>query len=96
VVEKALLTKIIKVYKKPFSIAEGLFVYGWGERIRTSECLDQNQVPYHLATPQYHGFSQRSSGKNPVEQVVSLSLIILSRGTAADKSQFQDFYPNEG
>lgn len=24
----------------------------WGGRIRTSECLDQNQVPYHLATPQ--------------------------------------------
>ena len=23
----------------------------WGGRIRTSECLDQNQVPYHLATP---------------------------------------------
>ena len=25
----------------------------WGGRIRTSECLDQNQVPYHLATPHY-------------------------------------------
>lgn len=24
----------------------------WGARIRTSECLDQNQVPYRLATPQ--------------------------------------------
>lgn len=26
--------------------------YNWGERIRTSEWLDQNQLPYHLATPQ--------------------------------------------
>lgn len=25
---------------------------GWGGRIRTSECQDQNLVPYHLATPQ--------------------------------------------
>ena len=24
---------------------------GWGGRIRTSECQDQNLVPYHLATP---------------------------------------------
>jgi hypothetical protein len=23
----------------------------WGDRIRTYGCLDQNQVPYHLATP---------------------------------------------
>ena len=29
----------------------------WGGRIRTSECLDQNQVPYHLATPQYLTFT---------------------------------------
>ena len=28
----------------------------WGGRIRTSECLDQNQVPYHLATPHYRYF----------------------------------------
>jgi hypothetical protein len=26
--------------------------HGWGGRIRTSECQDQNLVPYHLATPQ--------------------------------------------
>ena len=24
---------------------------GWGARIRTWECGDQNPVPYHLATP---------------------------------------------
>ena len=29
------------------------FKNGWGGRIRTSECLDQNQVPYRLATPHY-------------------------------------------
>lgn len=29
------------------------FKNGWGGRIRTSECLDQNQVPYHLATPHH-------------------------------------------
>ena len=33
--------------KRPFRV-----LIGWGERMRTSECLDQNQVPYHLATPQ--------------------------------------------
>ncbi len=26
---------------------------GWGGRIRTYECQDQNLVPYRLATPQY-------------------------------------------
>ena len=26
----------------------------WDGRTRTSECLDQNQVPYHLATSQCH------------------------------------------
>src|SRR5919106_5515845 len=25
--------------------------YGWGGRIRTSECVVQSHVPYHLATP---------------------------------------------
>ena len=25
---------------------------GWGGRDRTSECWNQNPVPYHLATPQ--------------------------------------------
>ncbi len=28
------------------------YLKNWGGRIRTSECLDQNQVPYRLATPQ--------------------------------------------
>ena len=27
-------------------------IAGWGGRIRTSECRNQNPVPYHLATPQ--------------------------------------------
>jgi hypothetical protein len=26
---------------------------GWGGRIRTCACRDQNPVPYRLATPQY-------------------------------------------
>ncbi len=29
----------------------------WDGRTRTSECLDQNQVPYHLATSQYNYYS---------------------------------------
>ncbi len=28
---------------------------GWGGGIRTPECMDQNHVPYHLATPQNIG-----------------------------------------
>ena len=39
-----------------YEIIEGtghnLTGFNWGERIRTSEWLDQNQLPYHLATPQ--------------------------------------------
>ena len=26
--------------------------YGWAERIRTPECMDQNHVSYHLTTAQ--------------------------------------------
>ncbi len=29
---------------------------GWGTRIRTSECRNQNPVPYRLAIPQQIGF----------------------------------------
>ena len=28
--------------------------FGWGGRMRTSECRDQNPLPYHLATSQAH------------------------------------------
>ena len=28
-------------------------LFGWGGRIRTCECRDQNPVPYHLATPHH-------------------------------------------
>ena len=40
----------------------GVFIFrraqnGWGERIRTSDWLIQNQLPYHLATPQRAGGS---------------------------------------
>lgn len=30
-----------------------VFFSGWGGRIRTSEWLDQNQLPCRLATPHY-------------------------------------------
>lgn len=33
---------------------------GWGARIRTSECQDQNLVPYRLATPQQTMINKRS------------------------------------
>ena len=33
-----------------------LFKCGWGTRIRTSECRNQNPVPYRLAIPQQIGF----------------------------------------
>ena len=29
--------------------------FGWGDRIRTCACRDQNPVPYRLATPQLYG-----------------------------------------
>ena len=31
------------------------FKFGWGTRIRTSECRNQNPVPYRLAIPQEFG-----------------------------------------
>lgn len=30
---------------------------GWGTRIRTWECTDQNRVPYHLAIPHRPNFA---------------------------------------
>ena len=51
-------------------------MYGWGGRIRTCECRDQNPVPYHLATPQYlkpsrnqgrSGFSHALIGLSPLK-----------------------------
>lgn len=54
-------TPAIQLKKLPFSttnrkklpIRATFLVNYWGARIRTSECLDQNQMPYRLATPQY-------------------------------------------
>ena len=40
-------------------------VYGWGARIRTWVCGDQNPVPYRLATPQI---------RQPVWQILILAL----------------------
>ena len=34
---------------------------GWGTRIRTWECRDQNPVPYHLAIPQLFFISKGST-----------------------------------
>ena len=36
----------------PVSYRKNRNAFGWGGRIRTCECRDQNPVPYHLATPQ--------------------------------------------
>ncbi len=33
-------------------VVSGLPEYGWGTRIRTWECRNQNPVPYRLAIPQ--------------------------------------------
>ena len=35
--------------------------YGWGGGIRTPECMDQNHVPYHLATPHCRRDNNRST-----------------------------------
>ncbi len=47
----------------------------WGARIRTSECLNQNQEPYHLATPQRMSHSKslltNSSGVNATIRRIS-------------------------
>jgi hypothetical protein len=41
-------------------------VSGWGERIRTSDWLIQNQLPYHLATPQRRGQSNGAPLVHPL------------------------------
>lgn len=60
---------------------------GWGGRIRTSECRDQNPVPYHLATPQeeksmnFRGASfiySSASELNPDSTALLYSEIIFS------------------
>ena len=33
------------------SRSETDYFHGWGGGDRTPECMDQNHVPYHLATP---------------------------------------------
>ena len=38
---------------------------GWGGRIRTSGCRDQNPVPYHLATPQRRTAGAPHGGRPP-------------------------------
>ena len=49
-----------------FSLSLGItltwkILYGWGARIRTWECRNQNPVPYHLATPQTWDFLSKNS-----------------------------------
>lgn len=39
--------------RKKLPIRATFLVNYWGARIRTSEWLDQNQLPYRLATPQF-------------------------------------------
>src|ERR1700676_3913650 len=38
---------------------------GWGGRIRTSDWLIQNQLPYHLATPQHGPSSVPEASEGP-------------------------------
>ena len=48
--------------------------FNWGERIRTSEWLDQNQLPYHLATPQrlniYYSNTLTQESVKPLENKI--------------------------
>src|SRR5690606_15886885 len=39
--------------RKGAALAVCHWTAGWGGRIRTCECRNQNPVPYHLATPQH-------------------------------------------
>src|ERR1700676_3988626 len=47
---------------------------GWGERIRTSDWLIQNQLPYHLATPQRRGHSLPRGAARPRAQAAGTGL----------------------
>ena len=42
----------VKVDAETCKLANDKIINGWGARIRTWECGDQNPVPYRLATPQ--------------------------------------------
>ncbi len=46
-------------------------VRGWGGRIRTYECWNQNPESYHLTTPQYAEIWHLSMG--PISILASLS-----------------------
>ena len=51
---------------------------GWGGGIRTPECMDQNHVPYHLATPQYEFvlYAQVPPGGNVLVQCMDPRLTV--------------------
>ena len=42
----------IRIQKSKKPVRDGLSEFGWGTRIRTWECWNQNPVPYRLAIPQ--------------------------------------------
>ncbi len=42
----------IRIQKSKKPVRDGLSEFGWGTRIRTWECRNQNPVPYRLAIPQ--------------------------------------------
>ena len=63
---------------------------GWGDRIRTHEWLDQNQLPYHLATPQ--GADTKNTIFRRLYTVIllifSVSFICLGSAQAATESKY--------
>src|SRR5690348_3974721 len=54
---------------------------GWGGRIRTCECRDQNPVPYHLATPHHEqvGLLPDLHGKRPQQSCATFSRVSALR-----------------
>jgi hypothetical protein len=45
----------VEVIRKGYDSRSETGLVGWGGRDRTSECWNQNPVPYHLATPHQAG-----------------------------------------
>lgn len=63
---------------------------GWGDRIRTHEWLDQNQLPYHLATPQQAQIKDTifRSIYTVILLIISVSFICSEPSLAALESKY--------
>ncbi len=73
--------------------------FGWGGRIRTSECRCQRPVSYRLTTPQFRGEASKKCFRNSTRFNVQLSISRISPASIIErawKSSFWNQKPRTG